>query len=84
MAGAKGEQHDAVSSDKLCLLRRVGISMPNWFWQLKYFLRHCAQLGTTVFAGPLPEGVSVLGGQKGIGSHPSEIYGAPRKPTLPI
>ncbi len=37
MAGAKGEQHDAVSSGRLFLLRKAGISVPNWFWQLNCF-----------------------------------------------
>ena len=40
--------------------------------------------GTTVFAGPLPVGDSVLGGQMGVGSPLGEIRGAPREPCLPI
>ena len=41
-------------------------------------------MGTTVFAGPLPVGDSVLGGQVGVGSPLGEIRGAPREPTFPI
>ena len=40
--------------------------------------------GTTVLAGPLPGGDSVLGGQMGIGSPLGEISGASLEPTLPI
>ena len=40
--------------------------------------------GTTVFAGPLSVGDSVMGGQKGVGSPLVEIPGAPCEPTLPI
>jgi len=40
--------------------------------------------GTTVVAGPLPVGDSVLGGQMGVVNPLGEIRGAPREPTLPI
>jgi hypothetical protein len=40
--------------------------------------------GTAVFAGPLPGGDSVMGGQMGVGSPLGEIRGAPLEPTLPI
>ncbi len=40
--------------------------------------------GTTVFAGPLPGGDSVLGGQMVVGSPLGEIRGSPLEPTLSI
>ena len=40
--------------------------------------------GTTVFAGPLPVGDNVLGGQMGVGNPLGEIRGVSRESTRPI